>query len=77
MLGLFVNTLTAGHKFSLLIRDKLTQPIHMQLSKKQKAFSKVFPNFWNVDKIMNTFRKNVTLLADLFQNLRIPKTVVR
>ena len=36
---LFVNTLTTGHKFSLLNRDKLTQPIQMQLSKKQNAFS--------------------------------------
>ena len=43
--GLFVTTLTAGYKFSLLKRDKLTQPIQMQLSKKQKAFSNVFLQF--------------------------------
>ena len=42
MFGLFVNTLTAGHKFSLLNKDRLMKPIQMQLSKKQKAFSKVF-----------------------------------
>ena len=43
--GHFVNTLTAGHKFSLLNRGKLTQPIQMELSEKQKAFSEYFPAF--------------------------------
>ena len=33
-----MNALTAGQKFSLLNRDKLTLPSQMQLSKKQKAF---------------------------------------
>ena len=37
-----MNTYTAGHKFSLLKREKLTQPIQMELSKKQKAFSQNF-----------------------------------
>ena len=67
----------AGHKFSLLNRDKLTQPIQMQLSKKQKAFSNVFLHFWRVDNILNTFTKKVTLIADVFPKLRIPKNVVR
>ena len=39
---LFVNTLTTGHKFTLLTREQLTQPIQMQLSKKQNAFSQFF-----------------------------------
>ena len=43
--GLFVNTLTAGHKFFLLNRDKLTQSIQIQLSKKQKAFYQLFVAF--------------------------------
>ena len=38
-----MNTLTAGHKFSPLNRDKLTQPTEMILSKKEKAFSQTFP----------------------------------
>ena len=37
-LGLVANTLTADHKYSLIDRDILTQPIHIQLSKKQKTF---------------------------------------
>ena len=35
-LSLFVNTLTADDKYSLLNKDNLAQPIHMQLSKKKK-----------------------------------------
>ena len=36
---LFLNTLTADGKYSLFKRDNLTQPIQMQLSRKQKTFS--------------------------------------
>ena len=41
-LGLFVNTLTADDKYSVFIRDVLTQSIQMQLSKKQKSFLSTF-----------------------------------
>ena len=37
-LKLFVNTLSADDKYSLLKRDNLTQPIRTQLSQKQKPF---------------------------------------
>ena len=36
---MFVNKLTADDKYSLLNRDKLTQPIRTQLSQKHTAFS--------------------------------------
>ena len=39
---MFVNTLTADDKYSLLNRDNLTQPIRTLLSQKQKAFSEFF-----------------------------------
>ena len=39
ILRLFGNTLTVNDKHYLLNRDNLTQPIHMQLSEKQKTFS--------------------------------------
>ena len=45
ILGLFVNTLTADDKYSLLTMDNLTQQIQMQLSKKQKALSQFFSTF--------------------------------
>ena len=41
-LKVFVNTLTADDNYSLLNRDNVTEPIHMQLSQKQKAFSPSF-----------------------------------
>ena len=49
-LGLFVNTLTADGKYSLLNRDSLTKPIQMQLSKNQKGFQ--------VNAILVHFEKN-------------------
>ena len=42
---LFPNTLSADGKYSLLNRDNLTQPIQMQLSRKQKTFSQFFSPF--------------------------------
>ena len=42
---MFVNTLTADDKYSLLNRDNLRQPIRTTLSKKQKTFSEFFLTF--------------------------------
>ena len=41
----FVNTSTPNGKYCLLSRDKLTQPIQILLSQKQKSFSKFFSSF--------------------------------
>ena len=45
ILRLFVNTLTDDHKYCLLYRDNLTQPIQILLSQKQKTFSEFFSTF--------------------------------
>ena len=45
ILRLFVNTLTDNHKYCLLYRDNLTQPIQILLSQKQKTFSQFFSAF--------------------------------
>ena len=45
IVGLFFNTLTAGQKYSLLNKDKLTQPIEMQSSLKRKTISEFFSTF--------------------------------
>ena len=45
ILGVFVNTLTDDDKYSLLHADKLTQPIQILLSQKQKTFSKFVAAF--------------------------------
>ena len=42
---MFVNTLTADDKYSLLNRDKLTQPIWTPLSQKHMVFSQFFLAF--------------------------------
>ena len=42
ILRVFVHILTVVDKHYLLNTDKLTQPIHVQLSQKQKAFSDIF-----------------------------------
>ena len=56
IIALFLNTLTTD-KYSLLNRDNLSQPILMQLSKKQKFLSIVFCNAWNLDQIFNILKK--------------------
>ena len=43
--GLFVNTLTADDKYSLLNTDNLTRSIQTLLSVKQKTFSQLFSPF--------------------------------
>ena len=42
---LFANTLIPDGKYSFLIRDKLTQPLQILLSQKQKSFSQFFSSF--------------------------------
>ena len=39
---MFVDTLTADEKYSLLNRDNLLHHIQIQLSQKQKSFSQIF-----------------------------------
>ena len=57
MLRLFVNTLTADDKYSLLYRDNLKQPIQILLSQKQKAFSDFFIAFLKSTYNLEHFQK--------------------
>ena len=57
MLRLFVNPLTADDKYSLLIRDNLTQPIQLLLSQKQKTFSGFFVAFLKSKLNFERFQK--------------------
>ena len=54
---LFPNTLSADGKYSLLNRDNLTQPIQMQLSRKQKTFSEFFFAFLKSSLNFEHFQK--------------------
>ena len=48
--------------------------------RKEKYFLEFFfffLHFLNLDSILNIFKKKMTLIADVFLNLRTPKNVVR
>ena len=53
---LFPNTLSADGKYSLLNRHNLTQPIQIQLSRKQKTFSEFFAAFLNSGLNLENFQ---------------------
>ena len=57
------NTSTACHKYCLINRDNLTQPFQMQSSLKRKTISQFFSPFF---KLLDAFRKKMTLIADVF-----------
>ena len=73
----FVNTLTAQGKYSLLNREYLPHAIHMQLSQKQKKFSKFFSKFFksrlNFEHIQ---KKNMIFRANVFPKLHTSKNMV-
>ena len=54
---LFLNTLSADGKYSLFNRGNLTQPIQMQVSRKQKFFSESFSAFLKSSLNFEHFKK--------------------
>ena len=54
---LFPETLNEDSKYSLLKRDNLTQPIQMELSQKQKIFSRYFSPFFKSNLNFEHFQK--------------------
>ena len=54
---MFVNKLTPDGKYSLLNREKLTQPIQILLSGKQKTFSQFFSQFLKFPLNFEHFQK--------------------
>ena len=77
ILRLFVNTLTDNHKYCLLYRDNLTQPIQILLYEKQKTFYQFFSPFLKSTLNFVDFQKKMTLIADVFPKLPSPKKVIR
>ena len=47
----------------------------MQLSQKQ-VFHNTYLHFFNIDFVLNIFKKKMTLTTDVFLKLRTPKNVV-
>ena len=66
ILWLFVNTLTADDKYSLRYRESLRQTIQVQLSKKQKTFVNLMPNFRNLFRVLNILKKNTIFIVHVF-----------
>ena len=77
ILRLFVNTLTDDGKYSLLYRDNLRQPIQILLSQKENTFSQFFSALSKSTLNFEHFQKKMTLIADVFPQLRSPKKVIR
>ena len=76
ILRLFVKTMTADDKYSLLTRDNLTQPIHIHLSQKQKTFSEIFCSFLKSTLTFKNFQKKMNPIAYIIPKLRTPKHLV-
>ena len=71
-LRLFANTLTPDGKYSLLIREKLTQPLQILISKKQKSFSEFFSSFLKSTLNFEPCQKKDESHSDVFPKLRTP-----
>ena len=54
---LFINTLSADGEYYLFNRDNLTEPIHMQVYRKQKTFSRFFSAFLKSSLNFEHFQK--------------------
>ena len=74
---MFINTLTADEKYSVPKKDNLTQPIQMQLSKKQNVFLNLFLDSSNLDQIFNILKKMMIIIAYIVPKLQTAKDVVR
>ena len=73
----FVNTFTGHDKDSVLNRQYLQHPIHMQLSQKQKISSDFFSAFLKSRSNFEHIKKKMTLIANVFPKLRTSKNPVR
>ena len=49
----------------------------MQLSQKRNIFSNLFLHFLNLLYILNIYKKRMTIIADVFLNLRTQRDVVK
>ena len=74
---LFVNTLTADYKYSLISKDKWMETIQMHLSQKQNIFSELFSAFSESALNFEHFQKKMTLIAYVFPKLPTTRDVLR
>ena len=77
ILRLFGNTLTDDHKYSIVYKDNLTQPVQILLSPTQKNFSQFLSAFLKSTLNFQHFAKTMTLIADVFPKLPSSKKTFR
>ena len=75
----FVNTFTAHAKYSVLNKQYLLHPIHMQLTQKQKTFSQFFSFLFLKSKLNfeHIQKKKMTLIGNVFPKFRPFKNALR
>ena len=77
ILLLLVNTLAANEKYPVLNRDNLTIPIQMQLSQKQKTFSRFFAAFLKYRLNIELFEKKCYPQSFFVSEITYSEHVVR
>ena len=78
ILGVFVNTLSADHKYPSQDCENLLLPIQMQLSgKKKKLFLEFFLHFWNVHQILSILKERMLVIANIFPKIQTVKMFIR
>ena len=76
--GIFVNTLTADHKYPFQDCENLPLTIQMQLSEKRKTFSHSFVTFAESTPSFKQFeKKKMIVRANVFPKLETVKNLVR
>ena len=61
----------------LLIETIFIKIFRWDYLRKKKIFLLSFLHILNLDSILNIFKKKMTVIGDIFLNLRTPKNVVR
>ena len=74
---LFVNTLTADYKYSLISKDNSMQTIQMHLSQMQKICSQFFSAFFESALNFEHFQKKLNVIAYVVPSLPTTEEVLR
>ena len=77
ILRLFVNTLTADDKYSLVNRGILTQRIQILISQKQNTFSEFFSSFLKYTLNFESFQQKDDPHSRCIFELTVSKKVIR
>ena len=69
IIGMLINTWTGDYKYPVAQCENLPFPIKMISSLKPKTFSEFFFHLWNLHQILNIFKKNKIVIANVFPKL--------